>query len=184
MKIAEQIGLTPDVKVRESPVCIPLLHKNLDGLKCKWSWYSRSAVGMLSYLQGTSCPEIAMGVHQCARLTNRPMLSHEHALQQIVKYLNTTADRGIVYDPNPNIDTQCYVDADFDGSWSKEDADNTENVMLRTGFVIMYAVCLALWQSKLQTEITLSTAEAEYLALSSAMHKIISFIIFLEELSK
>eukprot|EP00957_Ditylum_brightwellii_P202772 15331766-Ditylum_brightwellii.AAC.1 len=26
-------GLTPDVKGREHPVCLPLLHKDLDGLK-------------------------------------------------------------------------------------------------------------------------------------------------------
>eukprot|EP00957_Ditylum_brightwellii_P190721 14519508-Ditylum_brightwellii.AAC.1 len=57
------------------------------------------------------------------------MLSHKRALRRIVKYLSTTADRGVVYDPNPNLGIQCFVDAYFAGSWSKADADNTENVM-------------------------------------------------------
>eukprot|EP00957_Ditylum_brightwellii_P051291 3888845-Ditylum_brightwellii.AAC.1 len=70
-----------------------------------------------------------MGVHQCARFSNQPMLSHERALRRIVKYLSTTADREIVYDPDPNLGIQSFVDADFAGSWNKADADNPENVM-------------------------------------------------------
>eukprot|EP00957_Ditylum_brightwellii_P018508 1392063-Ditylum_brightwellii.AAC.1 len=93
------------------------------------------------------------------------MLSHERALIRIVKYLSTTVDRGIVYDHDPNLGIHCFVDADFAGSWSKADVDNPEN-------------------SKLQAEIALSTAEAEYIALSSAMREVISFINMLEELSQ
>eukprot|EP00957_Ditylum_brightwellii_P121571 9271324-Ditylum_brightwellii.AAC.1 len=69
------------------------------------------------------------------------MLSHERALWQIVKYLSTTTDRGIIYEPDPNLGIQCFVDADFAGSWSKTEADNPDNVMSCTGFVIMYADC-------------------------------------------
>eukprot|EP00957_Ditylum_brightwellii_P087830 6688932-Ditylum_brightwellii.AAC.1 len=42
---------------------------------------------------GTSQPEIAMGVHQYARFTNQTMLLHDCALCWIVKYLSTTSDR-------------------------------------------------------------------------------------------
>eukprot|EP00957_Ditylum_brightwellii_P075665 5750066-Ditylum_brightwellii.AAC.1 len=125
-----------------------------------------------------------MGVHQCARFTNQPMLSHERSLRRIVKYFSTMADREIVYDPNPNLGIQCFVDTDFAGSWRKADADNPDNLMSHTGFVIIYAGCPVLWQSKLQTEIALSTAETEYIALSSAMYEVISFMNLLEELSQ
>jgi len=50
--------------------------------------------------------------------------------------------------------------------------------------VIMYAGCPVLCQSKLQTEISLFTAEAEYIALSSAMREVIPFMDLLEELAK
>eukprot|EP00957_Ditylum_brightwellii_P193563 14740133-Ditylum_brightwellii.AAC.1 len=67
----------------------------------------------MSYLQGTSCPDIYMPVHQCAR--------------------------GLVYKPDPSLDIHCYADADFAGSWNMADADNLENIQSRTGFMIMYA---------------------------------------------
>ena len=47
------------------------------------------------------------------------------------------------------------MDADFAGRWEQADADNPENVMPRTGMVIMYANCPIFWRSSLQTEITL-----------------------------
>lgn len=78
--------------------------------------------------------------------------------------------RGIVYKPDPTRGIECFVDADF-----RADAESTENVVSRTGFVIMYAGCLIIWISKLQTEIALSTAEAEYMyvVLSQAMRQVI-----------
>eukprot|EP00957_Ditylum_brightwellii_P057553 4363930-Ditylum_brightwellii.AAC.1 len=68
------------------------------------------------------------------------MLLHEQALRQIVKYLSTTSERGIIYDLDPSLGIQCYANAGFAGSWSNAGADNPENVMC-TGFIIMYAVC-------------------------------------------
>jgi hypothetical protein len=62
-----------------------------------------------------------------------------------------------------------YVDADCSGGWSAADSENAENVLSRTGFVICYANCPNIWCSKLQTEIALSTAEAEYIAMSHAL---------------
>ena len=46
------------------------------------------------------------------------------------------------------------------------DTQNHAAVLSRTGFVISYAGCPIYWASKLQTEIALSTTEAEYMALS------------------
>ena len=61
------------------------------------------------------------------------------------------------------------MDADFAGGWSREVGDDADNVMSRTGMVFMYANCPVYWHSSLQTEIALSTAEAEYIELSSAL---------------
>ncbi len=57
------------------------------------------------------------------------------------------------------------------GGWDPGDAINADNVYLRTGYVIRYAGCPIYWQSKLQMEITLSMAEAEYIALSQALRE-------------
>ena len=43
--------------------------------------------------------------------------------------------------------------------------------------------CPVLWCSKLQKEIPYSTTEAEYIALSQAVRKVIPFIAFIKEIS-
>eukprot|EP00957_Ditylum_brightwellii_P122539 9344748-Ditylum_brightwellii.AAC.1 len=92
----------------------------------KQSWNYKSAVGMSSYIQGSSRPETSMTVQQYARFTNAPMISHERAIRRIAKYLAGTADRSVVYNLDPERDIEYYVDADFAGGWSKADADNPE----------------------------------------------------------
>ena len=79
----------------------------------------------------------------------------------------------MLYKPNNLLGQQCYVDANFAGDWTQVDANNAENLISRTGFVIMYAGCPILWSSKLQTEIALSTTEAEYIALSQAVREVL-----------
>ena len=63
------------------------------------------------------------------------------------------------------------------------DADNAENLYSRSGYVIMFAGCPILWSSKLQSEITLSTTEAEYVALSQAMREVIPLMDLMKELN-
>ena len=60
---------------------------------------------------------------------------------------------------------------------------NADNVYSRTGFVIRYASCPIFWQSKLQTEIALSTAEAEYIALSQAPRETIPVMNLMKEIN-
>jgi hypothetical protein len=62
-------------------------------------------------------------------------------------------------------------------------ASDAENVLSRTGYVIMYANCPILWVSRLQTKIALSTADAEYIALSQALRDVISLITLLKEVN-
>ena len=62
------------------------------------------------------------------------------------------------------------------------DANDASNVYSRTGFVIRYAGCPILWQSKLQTEIALSTAEAEYIAMSQALREMIPLMNLMREI--
>ena len=63
----------------------------------------------------------------------------------------------------------CFVDADFAGLWGAESPHDSTSVKSRTGYVINLAECPVIWVSKLQSDIALSTMEAEYNALSMAM---------------
>ena len=97
----------------------------------------------------------------------------ELAIMRIGQYLVDSLDRGIIYKVDKTKGLEVYVDADFAGSWSVADSENADNVLSPTGFVLCYTNCPIVWCSKLQTEITLSTAEAEYIALSHALREAI-----------
>ena len=90
-----------------------------------------------------------MAVDQCARFSSNPMLSHEIAVKRIRRYLLGTKNLGIVYNPDMKKGLECYVDADFAGGWAKADADNPDNVLSRTGYIIMYAGCPLIWASRM-----------------------------------
>jgi hypothetical protein len=104
------------------------------------------------------------------------MLCHEKAVKRIARYLLSSSDTGIHYKPDKSRGLEVYVDADFAGGWSSGDYHNPECVLSRTGYVIMYAGCPIMWSSKLQTEITLSTTETEYIALSQSMRETLPFM--------
>ena len=70
-----------------------------------------------------------MAVHQTARFSNNPMLSHEKSIMRIGRYLLGTRKRGIIYKPNKSKGLECYVDADFAGGWSQANANNANNVL-------------------------------------------------------
>ena len=181
-RILALLELDDNVKSRPTPVTKPLLHKDLDGPPRVKKWKYRSAIGMLTYLFSSSRPEIGMAVHQCARFSVDPKLTHERAVMRIGKYLLETRDRGIRFKPDKSRGVECFVDADFAGSWTKEDSGNPANVLSRTGYVIFYYGCPVVYCSKLQTEIALSTAEAEYIALSQATREIIPLMNLLKEI--
>jgi hypothetical protein len=89
----------------------------------------------------------------------------------------------MTYTPDPTKGIKVYVDADFAGGWDPGDAMNADNVYSRTGYVIRYAGCPIYWQSKLQTEIALSTAESEYIALSQALRETLPMTGLMKEIN-
>ena len=139
---------------------------------------------MLTYLQGNIHPVMSMAVHQTARFSNSPMLLHEKAIKSLGRYLYHTKKEGIIYNPDTSKGLECYVDAYFAGRWQQVDADDPENVMSRTGMVIMYANCPIFWRSSLQTDIDLSIDEAEYITLSSALRQVSPLMTMMEEINK
>jgi hypothetical protein len=161
-----------------------ILNKYLEGKPCKKSWNYRNAVGMLSYLQGNTRPDISMAVRQTACFCNNPMLSHEKAVTCIGRYLCHSRDHGIIFNPDITKGLECLVDAHFAGGLNLSDPDDASNLMSWTGFIIKYANCLIYAKSKLQTEIALSTAESEYIALSTALREVIPLMTLMEEINE
>ena len=171
-----------------TPACsTTILTKDAHGPNMVGKWNYRSVIGMLNYLANTTHPELAYAVHQCARFCNNPRRSHESSVKNILKYLlhvsaNDPYNQGLIYKPDHTKGVEVYVDAGFASAWDSEDSDEPTSVVSRLRYVIKYANCPLIWASKLQTEVTLSTTEAEYVALSQAMRKAIPLTQLLDEL--
>jgi hypothetical protein len=76
----------------------------------------------------------------------------------------------------------CYPDAEFAGLWKRDKTDDPSCVRSQTGYVICVSNWPVLWTSKLQTEIMLSTMEAEYVVLSSSFRDLFRLIDITQEI--
>ena len=140
-------------------------------------------MGKLNFLEKSTRADIAFPTHQCARFLSNPKQSHGEAIKHIGRYLLSTRDKGLVIKPDDTRSFDCYVDASYLGDWDKRIAGEDPNTAKsRTGFVIKYANVPLYWNSKVQTQFALSTAEAEFLALSAATRYAKATMYLLEEL--
>jgi hypothetical protein len=140
--------------------------------------------GQLNYLAATIRPEIQFAAHQCARFCKSPKLSHEKAVKRIVRYLKKTKDQGLVMTVDIKKGVGCYVNADYAGSFQKENPTNPRDCLSCTGYIAKFANYPIVWSSKLQTTIALSTTKAEYMAMSMAAGEVIFLITLTDELCK
>ena len=171
-----------DANSCQTPASSTPLHLDQDGEAFNETWEYASIVGMLMYLASNSRPDIAYAVHQCARFTHCPRKSHAVGVKRILRYLKGTSTKGLFMKPMQSLNVNCYVDADFAGLWKSENPQDPISVKSRSGHLITFMGCPLLWQSKLQTQIALSTMEAEYIALSNSMRDLIAIRAILEEI--
>ena len=173
-KVLDTVGMSECSSARTPANTVPLGRlEDSPEPKCEWNY--ATVVGMLMYLASNSRPDIAFAVHQCARFSHKARTPHEQAVKRICRYLRGTSDRGLILSPTnrKELIVNCYVDADFAGLWGAESDQSPMCVKSRTGYVLTLNDCPLVWVSKLQTEIALSTMEAEYIALAQAMREVI-----------
>ena len=181
-QVIDDIGFNDRTKTKDTPAkSTEKLHRDIHGESMKENWNYRSVIGKLNFIEKSTRPDIAYAVHQCARFSNDPKASHASAVKHIVKYLIATKDQGIHLRPE-NHSFDCWVDADFVGNWDRVHADvDPSTAKSRTGYIINYGGCPITWGSKLQTEVALSTTEAEYNALSTSLREVIHLMQLVEE---
>ena len=161
-----------------------ILQPDDDGTPFDNHFHYRSVIGKLNFLEKSTRPDIAYAVHQCARFSANPKQSHAIAVKRIGRYLLATRDKGITMQPRDH-SFDCWVDADFVGNWNPDIAmEDIGTAKSRSGGLITYAGCPLLWLSKLQTEVALSTTEAEYISLSTALREVIPLMNLCEEIKK
>jgi hypothetical protein len=153
----------------------PLLNKDLEGKPRKKDWKYCTSIGMLTYLQGNTRPEISMATHQLAQFCQEDLVMNKK-ITCLGRYLAHTKDKGVIFEPDKSMGIECCVDADFAGGWNITTSADADNVMSCTGFVITYSNCP-------QTEIALSTTKAEYIAMSSALCKVMPLMTLNERIT-
>ena len=143
----------------------------------------RSIVGKLNYLTQTTRPDIMYAVHQVAKYSSCPKKEHGEAIIYIVRYLMRTRDVGLRFKPDQSKGFENYCDADFSGNWKHDIAEFDPNTAKsRSGWITFYAGCPLIWNSKLQTQVALSTTEAEYISLSQSLRDVIPIMDLLKEM--
>uniref|UniRef100_A0AAV1TX81 Reverse transcriptase Ty1/copia-type domain-containing protein n=2 Tax=Peronospora matthiolae TaxID=2874970 RepID=A0AAV1TX81_9STRA len=123
----------------------------------------REAVGALMHLTTATRPDIAFAVGYVSRFMENPQEEHWVAVKRIFRCLQGTKTHGICYKPSARIDFRRYSDADWAGDLT--DRKST------SGYTFMLLGAPVSWGSKKQPSVSLSTTEAEYIALSLAIQE-------------
>uniref|UniRef100_A0AAV1T0F5 Reverse transcriptase Ty1/copia-type domain-containing protein n=1 Tax=Peronospora matthiolae TaxID=2874970 RepID=A0AAV1T0F5_9STRA len=123
----------------------------------------REAVGALMHLTTATRPDIAYAVGYVSRFTENPQQEHWTAVKRIFRYLQGTKSHGLRFQPSDKIDFRGYSDAD----WAGDHADRKST----SGYTFMLMGAPVSWGSKKQSSVSLSTSEAEYIALSLAIQE-------------
>ena len=174
-----------DVKGKSIPAqSSKILSRHSNSTPHDQSFNYKSILGKLGYLEKGSRPEIAYIVHQCARFSTSPKTEHSKAIRWLARYLHSTKDQGMIFQPDTSKGLELYVDADFAGNWNPEETQDVDTARSRHGFAIKYAGCLIVWKSQLQREIALSSTEAEYTGLSYAIREVIPIMNIIKEISQ
>lgn len=160
-----------------------ILHRDKSAKEAKFEFNYRKVIGKLNFLEKCTRPDIAYAVHQCARFCEDPRESHVEALMYLGRYLKGTRNQGIILDPDVTQSLAVWADADFSGNWVRKTAElDPSTAKSRSGFMIMLSGCPVTWSSKLQTQIALSSCEAEYICLSQALREAIPMMTLVQEL--
>jgi hypothetical protein len=159
-----------DSKVKAVPAKVSkILHAHLDKPPFSLNFGYRLVIGKLNYSAQTTRPDIVYATHQLAKYSSDPREPHGEAVFYLTRYLKKTRDLGTRFKPNQDKGFKCYCDADFSGNWNKHLAPfDPSTAKSRSGWIMFYTGCPVVWASKLQTQVALSTTEAEYIAMSQS----------------
>jgi len=126
-----------------------------------------SAAGNLMYAMVCTRPYLSQAVSMVSRYMQNPDRGHSEAVKWIRRYIKGTIDVGLVFKKNVTGKQECirYIDSDYVG-----DLDKCRS---KTGYVFILSQAPVSWRSTLQSIVTLSTIEAEYMAMTEAIKEAI-----------
>ena len=138
------------------------------------TWKYQAAIGCLLYLAVWTRPDICYAVNSAAKHCAKPTNAHWTAVKRIFRYLQGTVNYGLYYPLGVKSSVVGYSDSDWAG-----DINDRKST---SGYVFLVNGTAVSWKSQKQQSVALSTAEAEYMALSSAAQEAIWMMRLIGEL--
>ena len=140
-------------------------------------------VGSLLYASISTRPDIAHAVAMLCRAMQNPGPAHWIAAKKVLRFLAGTPNKGIRFSASDALPSQpsnntCSIEVYCDADWAG-DVDDRRST---SGCVILLNGCAVIWLSKKQATVALSTAEAEYMAMSAALKEVKWLVQLLEEM--
>lgn len=120
-------------------------------------------IGSLLYAAQISRPDICYAVNYLSRFNNNPGKIHWLAAKRILRYLKGSMDYKLTYVKIADSSIIGFCDSDY-----ANDIDERKSV---NGYVFLSQNGAISWSSKKQSTTALSTTEAEYVSISSAVQE-------------
>ncbi|XP_055623785.1 uncharacterized protein LOC129781873 [Toxorhynchites rutilus septentrionalis] len=139
----------------------------------------RELIGCLTYVTLTSRPDLCAAVSYLSQFQSCPTEQHwvQHT-KRVLRYIKGTLDLGLVFRAK---DEASLIDAFADADWANDPVDRRS----LTGYV--FRVCgstVVSWLTRKQSTISLSSTEAELVALCTAVCHGVWLVRLLKDLSR
>ena len=142
-------------------------------------------IGSLMYAMTQTRPDIALAVSVLSRALDTPGRCHYAAAQRVLRYLKGTIDQGITFRRPRKAEVRDAWNLTYLGLKGYVDAEYAGDIATRrsTGAYIFTAAGAPVsWAARRQQIVTLSSTEAEYVALTEAAQEAIWLRRLLEEI--
>ena len=139
------------------------------------TWPYKEAVGGLMWLVVMSRPDIINPVRAVSRHSNSPAERHWKAVLQIIGYLLGTKDLSLTFEWGSGLEISVFADENY--------AKKADDRRFVSGVAVTVGKSSVSWFSSSQKIVTISTTEAEYVALGDGVKEalfvkgVLSFII-------
>lgn len=133
----------------------------------------RRLIGKLIYLIVTR-PDLSFSVQLLSQFMGHPTDHHMKTAMRVLRYLNSTIDRGLFLSASSSLSIRIFCDSDW--------ASCPTTRRSTSGFCAFLSDSLISWKSKKQQVVARSSAEAEYRAMAIACCEVKWLISLLRDL--
>lgn len=171
-KLIVKLGLK-DAKVAKTPMDQGYIKDETESKSFEDGTMYRSVVGALMYIAVCARPDIMTSAAILGRKFSSPTEADWTAAKRVVRYLKSTRTWKLRLGGASNDELVAFSDSDWAGD--KGTRRST------TGIVVYYGGGVVSWSSRRQECVTLSTMEAEYVALAETCQEVIWLRRLLED---